>query len=63
MTQHEIDCAVSVATGETVAEVKRLGFGLADPDVVCFDPQPEFLEDKFIDWDEVRAEREALVPC
>ena len=63
MTQHEIDRAVSAATGETVAEIKHLGFGLADPDVVSFDPEPEHLEDKFIDWDAADDERYALLPC
>ena len=53
MTQYEIDRAVADATGETIAEVKHLGFGLADPDVVNFDPEPQDLESKFIDWDAV----------
>ena len=61
MTQSQLNRAVADATGETVTEIKRLGFGLADPDEVSFDPEPAVfgheLEAKFIDWDRRDAER------
>lgn len=49
MTQHEIDCAVALATGETVTEIQHLGFGLADPQDVDHDPEPH--SPLVLDWD------------
>ena len=46
MTQNDLNRAVSRATGETIHTVVELGFGLADPDCVDFDP-----EARLIDWD------------
>lgn len=34
MTQHHLDRAVARATGESVATIRRLGFGLAVPVIV-----------------------------
>jgi hypothetical protein len=61
MTQSELNHAVARSTGETVAEIKHLGFGLADPEEVAFDPEPD--EGNYVDWDETQAERYALLPC
>ncbi len=61
MTQSQLNRAVADATGETVTEIKRLGFGLADPDVVAFDPAP--WEGRYVDWDAVGEQRYALSPC
>jgi len=61
MTQSELDQAVARSTGETIAEIRHLGFGLADPDEVAFDPEPD--EESYVDWDTTQAERYTLLPC
>ena len=64
MTQQELDCAVAEATGETLCDVSRMGFSLADPNDVAFDPEPYEPVDeieKYIDWDDLDAERNASV--
>ncbi len=55
MTQSELNRAVAKSTGETIAEIKHLGFGLADPDQVSFDPEPD--DGNYVDWDATQAER------
>ncbi len=57
MTQSQLNRAVADATGETVAEVRRRGFSLADPDEVAHDPE------RYVDWDAVDRDRYALMPC
>jgi hypothetical protein len=49
MSQHEIDQAVAVATGESVATIRELGFGIADPPEVAYDPEPRW--PLVLDWD------------
>jgi hypothetical protein len=61
MTQTELIRAVAKSTGETFAEIKHLGFGLADPDQVAFDPEPD--EGTYVDWDTTQADRYALLSC
>jgi len=62
MTQSDLNRAVARATGETVTEIKHLGFGLADPEQANFDPESSDL-DHYLDWDEVDAGRPRLLPC
>lgn len=61
MTQRDLNRAVARATGETVGMIAGMGFSIADPDVVDFDPEPcKFevdLETKIVDWDLFDAER------
>lgn len=52
MTQAELNRAVARATGESVAEVKRIGFLLAEPDTEIPDPDDEDLGPSVFDWDE-----------
>ena len=52
MTQAELNRAVARATGESVAEVKRIGFLLAEPDIEVPDPDDEDLGPSVLDWDE-----------
>ena len=40
MSQKKIDRAVAKATGESLDLVRSLGFGIADPATVCYDPEP-----------------------
>jgi len=49
MTQLEIDCEVASATGESLAEIRRLGFGIADPFEPDYDPEPR--RPLFFNWD------------
>ena len=57
MTQAEIDRAVALATGEPVCTVSCLGFSIADPDFVDYDPEPTDIEDLIVDWDALDARR------
>ena len=56
MTQAELNRAVAEATGETICTVSHFGFGIADPDVVDYDPEPCDIEDLIVDWDELDAQ-------
>jgi hypothetical protein len=49
MSQYEIDQAVAAATGESLATIHHLGFGIADPIDVNFDPEPR--RPLVLDWD------------
>lgn len=49
MTQLELDTAVAVATGESISAIRQLGFSLADPLDVDFDPEPR--RPLMFDWD------------
>ena len=71
MTQRELNEAVARVTGESLATVAGLGFSLADPIAVDYDPEPwGFDEDdafspdgKALDWDSLDlARRVALLP-
>ena len=52
MTQRDLDSAVAVATGESPSEIRRLGFGIADPSEVHFDPEPSDVPPAWLDWDQ-----------
>jgi hypothetical protein len=54
MTQRQIDRAVASATGESLAVVRRMGFGLVE--------QPDNDPPNTVDWDTVDARRIALFP-
>lgn len=51
MTQAELDRHVAGATGETLREIRRRGFSLADPVETDFDPEPSGPAGA-IDWDD-----------
>jgi hypothetical protein len=53
MTQREIIESVAQATGESVTVVNELGFHLADPLDVNFDPEPR--RPLILDWDTMTA--------
>jgi hypothetical protein len=53
MTQRDLDRAVATVTGETVSEIHHLGFSLADPLDVRFDPEPR--RPLVFDWDSMTA--------
>ena len=49
MCQKEIDQAVATATGENVGVIRNLGFSIADPLEVAYDPEPR--QPLVFDWD------------
>ncbi|MCY2990613.1 MAG: hypothetical protein NTY19_22450 [Planctomycetota bacterium] len=51
MTQRDLDSAVAVATGESLPEIRRRGFGIADPSKVRFDPEPSHVPPQWLDWE------------
>jgi hypothetical protein len=53
MTQNEIDRAVAARTGESLSEIRHLGFGIADPTWTEFDPEPGSRRPQVIDWDSI----------
>lgn len=55
MNSRELHQAVARATGESVAEIRRRGFSLLDPDPFDLDPLPS--EGQVIDWDLYDLER------
>lgn len=61
MTQQEIDNAVADVTGETLCDVRRIGFSIADPLEVNFDPEPDDLPPNIIDWDLFELQRNVAV--
>ena len=64
MKQDELNHAVARATGEDLQEIDRIGFTLADPTDVKFDPEPCDLPPSILDWDELDAKRHtSLVPA
>jgi hypothetical protein len=49
MSQPEINAAVAAATGESRTTIHHLGFGIADPLEVAYDPEPR--GPLIFDWD------------
>ena len=49
MTQREINQAVATVTGENIGLIHDLGFSLADPLEVAYDPEPR--KPLMLDWD------------
>ena len=49
MSQYEIDQAVATVTGENIGLIHDLGFSIADPLDVNFDPEPR--RPLMLDWD------------
>ena len=56
MTRYELNDAVARATGESLATISRLGFGIADPAIVHHDPEP-LRRPRIVNWDRLDAER------
>ncbi len=48
---------VARATGEDMREIRRMGFTIADPARVGYDPEPKQRKFRTLDWDVVRRER------
>jgi hypothetical protein len=57
MTQAQLDRSIAAATGESRRTIRDLGFSLANPPTVAFDPEPS--DDGYLDWEEVAGHRYA----
>jgi hypothetical protein len=55
MTQTELDTRVARVTGESLRRIRRMGFSLANPRQICFDPEPDMLPPQCVEWDELDA--------
>jgi hypothetical protein len=62
MTQTQIDREVSMATGESLREIRHRGFSAADQLDVDFDPEPCRRRPQVVDWDQLDARRLSLFP-
>jgi hypothetical protein len=64
MTQADLNRQVAGATGESVREIRRLGFSLADTLHVDHDPEPSPVDEleKYLDWDLPDRRRHMLLP-
>jgi len=60
MTQSEVDCAVAEVTGEDLHDVNRIGFSIADPIDVNYDPEPWY-PPQMVDWDDLELDRNVSV--
>jgi len=58
MNQSDLDYAVARATGESRQTITRMGFSIADPESVHYDPEPSRRRPQVIDWDEQDARRQ-----
>jgi hypothetical protein len=58
MDQSQLNRAVAQATGETLDTVSHLGFSIADPQSVRYDPEPSQRPPLVVDWDELDARRQ-----
>jgi hypothetical protein len=58
MTQLEIDKAVAATTGESIQEIRRQGFIIADEGDIDCDLEPP----RTVDWDLLDSQRLSLFP-
>ena len=63
MTQSDLNRAVSRATGESVATIRRLGFLLSEPGEAFTDPDDETLGPSVLDWDALDQRRYGRHAC
>ena len=56
MRQSRINRMVARATGEDLREIRRMGFTIADPAHVGYDPEPKQRRFRTLDWDAVKRE-------
>jgi hypothetical protein len=60
MHQRDLHRAIAQRTGETISEIARRGFSLADPLDPNLDPEP-LDETQYIDWDQLTLEQNIAV--
>jgi hypothetical protein len=59
MNERDLHRAVARKTGESLKTIRRRGFSIVNPNVKNFDPEPNLLPAKVVDWDEADAKRRA----
>jgi hypothetical protein len=57
MSQSELNEAIARSTGEDIRLVQELGFSIADPTEVNFDPEPDDVRPQVVDWDQLALAR------
>ena len=60
MTQNQLNQAISRITGEDLATIRRIGFSIADPDDVSFDPERPLRRRsriRILNWDRLATKR------
>ena len=62
MTQSELDRSVARVTGESLSIIRSLGFSVADPDDISFDPERPRRRSRTINWDRLDAQRGSYLP-
>jgi len=62
VTQSQLNRAVARATGESIATIRSLGFGIVDPATDCHEPEPLPWRPQVVDWDERDANRYRVLP-
>jgi hypothetical protein len=62
MTQHQLNRAVARATGDSLATVARMGFGLVDPAAEQDNCEPADFGPNYVDWDERQKQRLSYLP-
>jgi hypothetical protein len=62
MNQVRLEKAVARATGESLQEVRRQGFNIADPLDQGFDHESPDRPPLVVDWDQLEAQRATIFP-
>ena len=62
MTQNQLDREIARATGESLSTIRSLGFSVADPDDVSFDPEQPRRRPRILNWDRLAAKRGSYLP-
>jgi len=60
MTRNELERQLCDATGEALSQIRHLGFSVADPTDVDFDPEP-YDRPHLVDWDTVEQRRNVSI--
>ena len=65
MTQNQLVREIARATGESLSTIRIIGFSIADPDDVSFDPEQPLRRSrrpKIVNWDRLAARRSSYLP-
>ena len=61
MMKTSLEEMIAHRTGDDLREIRRLGFQLADPESVSYDPEPTGQRPNILDWDEVDRNRNVSI--
>jgi hypothetical protein len=62
MSPTHLDKAVARATGESLQEIRRRGFGIAEPMDLDHEPEPMDRPPRIVNWDRLDRQRLRLLP-